>query len=216
MEKSAGFSPDSLPNDTAGISPELLVEEVRYFINHVQQDMWEAYKSRFPTTVDGGISYAFFVTKERVDLLRNLLEYLVFFVDRLPMAADGADATVVFRHFKKTVRQYCSILDEKDVLGAVLIESLMRRPDGLTPDEVREKRNSIQQLITILIARANAPDPSGYFSLFHALRQVSEFWFWVKGEEFRHIRESDLYLYRLATLLASRLPTEAVVPSANG
>jgi hypothetical protein len=197
------------------VAPELL-EEVRHFIGHVQADMWEAYRTRFPSIVHDGVSHAFFVTKERVDLLRNLLEYLVFFVERLPLAPECEDAAVVFAHFKRTVGQYCAYLDEKDVQGAVMIESLLRHAEELGPGDIERRRRETLGEIETLLAAAGGPDVRGYAALFLALQRVSEFWFWVKGEQIRHVRESDVYLHRLASLLTGLLPPAGKTDLASG
>lgn len=197
---------------------ELLRAEVRHYIDHVYVDMADSHHRRAPKRVDFRQSHSFFVSRERFERLREILEYMLHFTHHLPMAPEE-EAAAQFRQFRDHLLAHAALLQETDVAAAAG-RARSGSGEGL-PDAAKAAERAARD-ITAAIRSARAPLPDDWRKLFHAVQRICAFWFELKASQVSHVRESDVYLYRLAEFLLRQLdcvpsrPAEGPAAPAGG
>lgn len=183
---------------------DLLIEEIQNFIDTVYMEMGQAVIRRNPEEMDDEVTCAFFRTKERIDILTVILQYLLAFVQQLPLGQTAGD---LFRQFREMVLAYYRVLLDVDVREAICRE--YRRFVSLQSQAEVDAEARILRLYeeaAALIATAAEPVLEDYHKLFQALLRFSEFWFEVRGFNFRRIRKSDIYIYKMLEFILQKYP----------
>jgi hypothetical protein len=185
---------------------QALINDVNEYVKSVEQEsvqMLHARKNRQITSKD---TFKFFRSQERNRNTRLLLQYLVTFLNELPMEKD-IDGKLVnpFDQLKSFSRFWLGLLKENDVTNAILSE---HEKLGLLNETnawyYRGQINKSYKQISDVLARAQKPIVEHYCLLFEALQRICLFWFSVRNENINRVRKSDVYLFKLSWILLNR------------
>jgi hypothetical protein len=183
---------------------DFTIIEVKHYIRNVEVDWMQIMAERSqPNEMNPDEALFFFRSRERLDNSKFLLQYLLSFVDRLPLQPDLAgDIANPFAQFKSFVQFQIALLKEEDVAKAIMQEytslGLVNEANRWYYDfKLSEKFDELGKLVEgACIATVDA-----YFQLFDALQRLSLFWFEIRGDNIRRVRKSDMYIYKLAQIL---------------
>ena len=143
-----------------------------------------------------------------MNCMKKLLLYLVKIIDDIP----GDDMTRDlnsdhFSEFKRLVAFQSELMQEGDVILAMEKEfEEMSREKKINLWYFKGQMRSAMNEITELIGQADKPVPEDYHKLFKALSRLSSFWFYVRGNDEKRIRITDIYLSKLIKVLINRFP----------
>ena len=150
----------------------------------------------------------FFRKRNRYRASKKLLQYLVRIIDDLPDDDRKRDLNSDhFNEFKRLVAFQSELMKEEDVINAMEREfEEMRREKKINLWYFRGQMRSAINEITELIRQADKPVPESYHKLFKALSRLSSFWFYVRGNNEKRVRITDVYINKLLRVLISRFP----------
>lgn len=183
---------------------DVLLAEVRHYTDHLFKNMADSHRRRTSAKIDHRQSHNFFVSRERFERLREILVYLMHFCHHLPMGPDN-NSVLQFRQFREHLLAHVALLKEPDVNEAAAHES---RISGNAHD-TRHLAERAALEITTLIRAARTPAVDDWRKLFTALKRYSAFWIGISNPRVSRIRESDMYLLRLADHLLHTLDTSS-------
>ena len=189
-----------------GFEIEFLVDQALRFIEDLYLEMCNGFHQRAGGDIDQDTAYIFFRSKERIDNLKMLLQYLIYFVREVSyQALVQEDLHKPFRQFRGFIHNHIGLLAEEDVKNAIMREYIRRLPLAEHSRDDFERRIATQhQALNAKLAGAEQPSPEGFFKLFDALRQTSRFWLELKDLDCRRIRRSDFYIYKFSRLLLEK------------
>lgn|GEM_PF-5402639 len=185
---------------------EFLIEQVNRFIEQLYLDMSNGYHSRGGGFIDEITAFHFFRSKERVDNLKILMQYLVYFVKEISVHSLGEhDLVKPYEQFKEFIRKHIDMMEEADVRQAIMREYVHVLPleDHLLETFDKKIIGQHRKLIR-LIDTASLPTADNFFKLFDSLRLFSRFWFDLKNQDHRRIRRSDFYIYKFSRFLIEK------------
>jgi len=150
----------------------------------------------------------FFRKRDRYRSTKKLLQYLIRIIDNLPEGDVKKKINAShFFEFKKLVSFQAELMQEGDVLTAMTDEfQEMSRVNKINLWYYKGQMRSAYNEISELIRQADNPVPADYHKLFNALIRISSFWFYVRGDDVRRVRITDVYIYKLLQILISRFP----------
>ncbi len=152
----------------------------------------------------------FFRNLEREENTKRILQYMLSFLTNIP-AADSISVEPInpVKQFKEFLQYQVALLLEKDVIKSILREYSrhgLQEPDNYWYFEARimDKRLELEHIL------AQIPDDQTETNLilFQVLENLCLFWFDIGREDVRQARRSDIYMYKLACLLQSKLQKE--------
>jgi hypothetical protein len=148
----------------------------------------------------------FLTSHERNEYRKLLLQYLVTFYEGLPTREEIESIPVnPFEQFKTFVSYNLNLLRESDVRASIESEIQQQKRSKL---EVAE--HYLQQIqglfshISDQIGDAVESTPANYCKLFRALQNLCILWFFVKDNDIRQIRRSDVYIFQLTQILLEK------------
>jgi hypothetical protein len=165
----------------------------------------QSYKQLSPTQLS-----IFFRDLEREENTKRILQYMMSFLTEIP-ATDNFTGEPInpVKQFKEFLQSQVALLLEKDVIKAILHEYSkdgLHGPDNYWYHEVRimDKRLELEYML------AQIPDDltETNSTIFRVLENLCLFWFDIGREDVRQARRSDIYIYKLARLLQSKLQKE--------
>jgi hypothetical protein len=152
----------------------------------------------------------FFRNLEREENTKRILQYMMSFLTDIPAAATLSGEPVnPVKQFKEFLQYQVAMLLEKDVIKAILREYSkhgLQEPDNYWYYEARimDKRLELEHILTQIPDDQTEPA----ITLFQVLENLCLFWFDIGREDVRQARRSDIYMYKLARLLQSKLQKE--------
>lgn len=185
---------------------EFLIDQALRFIEDLYLEMCNGFHLRAGGDIDQDTAYIFFRSKERIDNLKMLLQYLIYFVREVSyQVLMHDDLQKPFHQFRAFIQNHVGLLAEDDVKSAIMREYVRRLPIAEHSLDDFERRIEAQhQMLNAMLAGADKPSPEGFFKLFDALRQTSRFWLELKDHQCRRIRRSDFYIYKFSRLLLEK------------
>jgi len=179
------------------------LQEVKQYLETVYEDMTRSLKLRYnQDEMDDQATFEFFRTKDRIDNIMIILQYLLHFSEKSIPTSTEDNLEEQFEQFKEAVCFQFGLLLEDDVKKALYKELIPTTPDHMRSREYFE--NKIQEEYDTLMHLVKAAQSSGvqeYTDLFDGLIRYYQFWFEVKTQSFNKIRKSDMYIYRLSKYL---------------
>jgi hypothetical protein len=185
---------------------EELQGEIKFFLNKTEASQAEIMAERAKVVFSSIALKIFFRHEERNEKINQILQYLLTFLDNIPGAAESDNNPLnPIAQFRKLISYQVDLLLEEDVKKAIFNE--INQVGSFNGDNVWdylgriiEKNRELNELIV-----TGASDVSSmFFTLCLVLEQLCLFWFDVKQENIRHIRRSDIYIYKLACILQGR------------
>jgi hypothetical protein len=183
---------------------EFLFIELRHYLRIIDLEMDRATEARQnDEAVDPDMAEVFFRAKERNENVKQLLQYMMAFLAKIPLREDiERDIADPFAQFKTFANFQISLLLEADVRRAILREYRKR---GLVNDgnEWYYKLAVVERCEEEmhLVKKAVEPSREDWNRIFRALQDNCRFWFEVRQLDMKRIRKSDVYIYRLSRLL---------------
>jgi hypothetical protein len=152
----------------------------------------------------------FFRNLEREENTKRILQYMLSFLTDIP-AADKIRSEPInpVKQFKEFLQYQVALLQEKDVINAILLEYSkheLQEPGNYWYYEARimDKRLELEYMLAQIPDDQTEPT----VTLFHVLENLCLFWFDIGREDVPQARRSDIYLYKLACLLQNKLQKE--------
>ena len=189
---------------------ELLRAEIKQYLTTNMTDRAitvdaPAYKQLSPAQVS-----VFFRKRDREENTKLILQYMLSFLTEIP-AADktGVEPIDPVKQFKEFLQSEVALLHEGDVIKSILSQysqNELLEPDNYWYYEARimDKRLELEHILAQIPDDQTEPD----VILFQVLENLCLFWFNIGREDVRQARCSDIYMYKLACLLQSKLQKE--------
>ncbi len=183
---------------------EFLLIELRQYLRGIDRQLVQVIEERQNAEIlDAATAANFFRSKERVENDKQLLQYMMAFLTRLPTAEEIAgDLVDPFAQFREFVCVQVDQLCDEDVVQAILRE--YRRRGLVDADNewyhrlgIVERHEELRQMVR----SASGPTAEGWRRLFLALQRYCRFWFDLRQRDMARIRRSDVFMYRLSRML---------------
>ncbi len=200
------IEPDTLPSKKE--IGKLKIEIMYYLETMVEDNLRRFVLKRDKENILDKSTTEFFRKRNRYRASKKLLQYLVKIIDDLPEDDMKRDLNSDhFNEFKRLVAFQSELMQEEDVVLAMEREfEEIRREKKINLWYFRgQMRNAINE-ITGLIRQADKPVLESYHKLFNALSRLSSFWFYVRGNDEKRVRITDVYIHKLLRVLISRFP----------
>ncbi|MCP5107586.1 MAG: hypothetical protein GY950_29630, partial [bacterium] len=183
-----------------------LTADINAHIKTVESENLKFLHSRESREVSSKDTYAFFRCQERSRNTRLLLQYLVTFLSKLPLAKDIEEKVVnPFDQLKTFTRYSADLLKEQDVTIAILRE---HERLGLLNETntwyYRGQINKNHKQILEALENIGPISHENYCKIFETLQRLCLFWFSVRSENINRVRKSDIYVYKLSRILLIR------------
>ncbi len=190
---------------------ELKIEIRDYLSTMVEGNLRKFVQKRENEDILNKSTAEFFRKRNRYRAGKKLLHYLVRIIDDLPKGDMSRNLNSGhFNEFKKLIEFQAELMQEEDVIIAMEKEfEEMSREKKVNLWYFRGQMRSTINEITELIRQADGPVPECYHKLFRALRKLSSFWFYVRGNDEKRVRVTDVYIYKLLMILTDRFPETA-------
>ncbi len=152
----------------------------------------------------------FFRKRNRYRATKKLLNYLLKLINDIPGREIKKEFNPEhFHEFKKLILFQSDLIKEPDVVIAMDREfGKMSREKKVNLWYYKGKIRSAYFNITELIGQAEKAVPEDYQRLFEALGRISAFWFYVRGEDEKRVRITDVYIFQLLSILRNKFPRE--------
>ncbi len=185
---------------------KILVTDVQDFIKNIEQENVGFLQSRKEEPITSADTLRFFRSQERTRNSRLTLQYLVAFLDKLPLKEDIIEKLVnPFEQFKSFTLFGVELLKEPDVNTAILRE---HERLGLLNETntwyYRGQINKNYKQVLDVVFTAKTISIEGYCKLFEALQRLCLFWFSVRSENIKRVRKADIFIYKLSYVLLHR------------
>ncbi len=183
-----------------------LYTDIATYITNVEQENVKYLNARETGQISASDTYRFFRSQERTRNVRLILQYLVTFLDGLPLQSDiDPDVVNPFLQIKTFARNLINLLKEPDVIDIILRE---HKQLGLLNESntwyYRGQISKNHKQIIELIDQREIASIRGYCQVFEALNRLCLFWFSVRNENMKRVRRSDIYIYKLTLILLNR------------
>jgi hypothetical protein len=148
----------------------------------------------------------FFRSRERNEKISQLLQFLLAFLVRIPDKSECEKKLFnPIGQFRECIFFQVALLREEDVHQAVFNEvNLMDSPDGDNVWDYRRRVIEKNRELIKMLAACSDKGPGAVFTLCRVLEHLCLFWFDVRGGNMNRIRQSDVFIYRLARILQGR------------
>jgi hypothetical protein len=149
----------------------------------------------------------FFRKLEREENTKRILQYMLSFLTEIPVVDNTSGEPIdPVRQFKEFLQSEVALLFEEDVIKAILhkynIDGL-QEPGNYWYYEARIMDKRLELVHNLAQIPNDQADPT--IILFQVLENLCLFWFDIGREDVRQARRSDIYMYKLACLLQSKL-----------
>lgn len=190
--------------DLSSLKAEILI----YLETMVENNLKELLekRQREDTSLKG--TDDFFRKRDRYRSTKKLIQYLIRILNDIPdRTFSGPLNPDHFLEFKKLVSFQAGLLGESDVADAILNEFRERSARDHVSIWYYKGiiRNAVNE-IGGLVRQAEKPVTADYRKLFEALKKISSFWFFVRKDDEKRIRISDVYIFKLVSALSARFP----------
>jgi hypothetical protein len=180
-----------------------LLTDAKAFSNIMEQENLQHLRSRNDPNISSRDTYKFLRSQERTRNTRLILQYLVTFVPHLPMVADIEGKPVnPFEQMKSFALYNISLLKEPDVSNAILKE---HERLGLLNDTntwyYRGQIDKNYKALKEMVENSGSATIKDYRQVFGSLQKLATFWFSVRNQDFKRVRKSDLFIYKLTRVL---------------
>ncbi len=185
----------------------LFIAEIRTFMENVYSDMAKSLNMRAKRyRVNEKDAIAFLRSKERMDNLNLILQYLIFYNRKGNLLADDPDERIKpFEQFKDALRFLYNQMLELDVKKAIFGEYVNILPiEEHSMELFDEKINVAHDTLIELCTCAFRPDKEGFEKVFDSLLKFSHYWFELRNHDLARIRKSDVYAFKLAKRLKDK------------
>ncbi len=188
---------DSIPYKEKTV--RLLSEISNYLDTMVEDNLRKFVQKRDNSNVLNKSANEFFRKRNRYRATRKLLQCLIGMVNCIPEGdmknCLNADH---FYKFKKLIVFQSDLMYEPDVITAIENEFMeMSKREKVNLWYYRGRMRTVCNEITELIQQAEKPVPEDYQKLFDVLSMISSFWFYVRGDDEKKTRISDVYISQL-------------------
>jgi hypothetical protein len=185
---------------------EQLKVEVELFLNKKEASRAEIMSQRSDQLFSPDALEVFFRREERNEKISQILHYLLTFLIHVPESAECVDQMLdPIAQFRECVLYQVDLLLEADVMQAVFNQiNLMGSLDGDNVWDYQERIGEKNRELNEMLVEGPCGTGSNLLTLCLVLEKLSLFWFDVKLEDFRHIRCSDIYIYKLVRILQGR------------
>jgi|GEM_PF-1207804 len=149
----------------------------------------------------------FFRKLDREENTKLILQYMLSFLTEIP-ATNRTNGEMIdpFKQFKEFLQSEVALLLEEDVIRAILLEyseNGLQEADNYWYYEARVMDKRLE--LEYMLAEIPKEQLQNYLQLFKVLRNLCLFWFDIGREDVSQARRSDIYMYKLACLLQSKL-----------
>jgi len=180
-----------------------LLTDAKAFSNIMEQENLQHLRSRNDPNISSRDTYKFLRSQERTRNTRLILQYLVTFSQHLPLESDIEGKPVnPFEQMKSFVLYNISLLKEPDVSNAILKE---HERLGLLNDTntwyYRGQIDKNYKALKDMVEKSGSATISDYRQVFASLQKLATFWFSVRNQDFKRVRKSDLFIYKLTRAL---------------
>jgi hypothetical protein len=183
----------------------ILKEEVRRYLDNSLADANEVLAARASGNISPAQLHSFLRQREREENTCQILQYLLMYADSLDAPSPTPDPEAL-RQMVGFVRFQVDILTRDDVRTAILCEYSglgLVKPDLLWMHERRI--DDMHRELSGILDRCAGGGGGNVRLLCLILQKLCLFWFDICREDFRRIRDSDLYTYKLALLVLHAL-----------
>jgi hypothetical protein len=185
---------------------EKLKQDIEDYFNTTALEGYRIIKFRKNNEVSSKDTFKFFRYKERTQNTHHIIQYMVAFLEKLPLAEDIVNEVInPFEQFKGFVRYNIDLLIEADVVEGILGE--YQRTGLLNDKNSWYYKGQIEKLYNYLskmLDEAAQPVKSDYEKLLKIVQRLCLFWFSLRGENYQRVRKSDIFLYKLSKILTEK------------
>ena len=214
MEKTLNHRPGTISDalDKEDLSKPEQVDRVMMLarkcaeeLSHLESYWGECRKAK-GTVISESETEIFFRSRERNNNVCLIIQYLQFFVEKLPDEEEIASAPVnPFSQMISFIDYACELLNAEDVINAALA---INRDLGLVTDITswyyRGRVELIYREMKKRLKLQLQPEKAGYTVLLDLLQDLCCFWFAFRNENHHKVRKSDICIYQLCSLIRSR------------
>lgn len=147
----------------------------------------------------------FFRSKERNQNVKLIIQYLMTFLENLPLKKDIENEPInPFKQFKGFTEFNINVLKEDDVQQAAF--RIQRESKKIKNKKIWCDKKTIDKIHSKMLASikdTESATPSNYLKLFKALNELCIFWFRIRSQNLLKVRASDMYIYKLTSILLS-------------
>ncbi len=206
MKKNSDFL--QLPAGTQ--DSQELINAAKAFLQEIDLYLISKYQEGETVRLSARQAYQFFRSYERNENLRNIISYLLKFIENPPLALpdqfDIVDPLIQFREF---VHFQVSLLLQEDVREAIIREHkakgyLTSANEWYYLSKIDEK----YEVLMGLIAHHDFGSTQRIEVLKNcltALKELARSWFEIRNYKERKIRRADIYIFKLSSLLEQLL-----------
>lgn len=183
-----------------------LIADIGVYLKTVEKENLKFLHAEENQNINSNETLKFFRSQERIRNWRLILQYLVTFLSKIPLKEDFEEKVVnPFKQLKSFTRFYLNLLKQSDVIEAILREH--KELGLLTETNIWYYKGQINknyiQILEVLESAESAVIED-YCEIFETLQRLCLFWFSVRNEDIKRIRNSDIYVYKLTYILLNR------------
>lgn len=197
------FLPEQQTLDFSDSFIEDLLKNIKIYIKKVESNDYKVVSAQRGKALSAEDTNLFFRSLERHQNNVLMLQYLISFLDKLPLSDDiSADPADPFHQFKKFILFNLELLNEPDVLDSIFKE--LRDQGILKPDNIGQCRMWVKgkyEEVSDMVQHAHKAVKEDWVKLFSTLKWITTFWFSVKKHDPDKIRKVDKFHYFLALIL---------------
>lgn len=187
-------------------SRQELIDEVKMYLQIIEQDKISILKDNITDERDAETVYRFFRSYERIKFNKRILQYLLTFLEELPLGErNDGDLANPFEQMKTFIRFSVELLQEQDVVDSIIRDH--QRLGLFNKATAWYYEGQIKRVFQELmdgIEGARKPELEDYRKLFEALNHLSLYWFSVRDLDNKRIRITDVFIYKLTRLLLEK------------
>ncbi len=197
-----------------GMKFTALLSEIRATIKQLETDAIKAANSRLTNKekLAAEDAHIFFRSQERMSNVKLILQYLVAFVEKVPMKSDLKDDIAnPFKQFKSFIDYNVELLTAKDVVSAAI--ELDKKLGLINDTNIWYYKGRIVQThkkLKRVLIECREPLTDDYINLFEVARDLSIFWFSFRNQQLDKIRQTDIFIYLLSTYLIKALKSSSL------
>ncbi|MCP4218814.1 MAG: hypothetical protein GY765_29550 [bacterium] len=195
-------------NGTVRKELDLLFAGVKDYLDNAYNDMTLALdNTKKVGKFDADSTLVFFRSKERIDNLKLILQYLLYLTSEVDIhTANHDDLVMPFTQFKQSVRYFFSQLLEEDVKKAIYEDYLhIAMDDKEAVAEVNRRIDDTHQRLMRMCDAAVSPVCEDFSILFRALMEYVRYWSELGRNDRKRVRKSYVYIYKLSKILRESL-----------
>ncbi len=185
-----------------------LINEVKSYLTNIEDKSLESLvkKKGVDKVLTSSEAFKFLRSLERIDNTKLILQYLIKFIEDLPVKEDlKKEFENPFIQFKGFVENCVNLLKSDDVIFAILREHI--RAGLINEKNINDYKRRIDKIyleITEILKTIKEPCIMNYKKLLVILINFSKLWFMVRNENLKYVRKSDIYIYKLSNIILSK------------